>query len=147
MPAIVFTVREMKRAWRNNLAASLAAHDHSPRSNSHRLLLFYAVECGLKAILMQRQNVSDSSASEEVVSAQHNINKLLSALKAGQDLTLPSQIQLRAIQIGSKEHQRQVQIDGLNQVWRYGGECQGCDTDPILEDKLQKIVSWIEQEL
>ena len=53
MVGILFTDREMENAWRENRLASC----HQPRSNGHRLLLFYAVECGLKAILMRRQKI------------------------------------------------------------------------------------------
>jgi hypothetical protein len=48
---IPFTDREIQRAWRTNLEASQVPS----RNNAHRLLLFYAVECGLKAIIMKRE--------------------------------------------------------------------------------------------
>jgi len=39
----------MRNAWRQNTAASQA----EPRTNVHRSLLFYAVECGLKAVITE----------------------------------------------------------------------------------------------
>lgn len=62
---IQFTRREIEKAWRENL---LASSSKTPRTNPHRLLLFYAVECGLKAILMRRRqrDCTDASIAEFV---------------------------------------------------------------------------------
>ena len=50
---IVFTLREFKRAWRD---ASSAYDNCTKKTNAHRLLLFYAVETGLKAVVLRRNN-------------------------------------------------------------------------------------------
>jgi hypothetical protein len=73
--AITFTDREMQRAWRENFSAS---HNHNRvRTNAHRLLLFYAVECGLKAVLMKRKKVSRTDLYPEILKKGHDINGLL----------------------------------------------------------------------
>ena len=53
MSALPFSDRELTRAWRE--LSAVATPTNSVRQNPHRLLLFYAVECGLKAIWLKRQ--------------------------------------------------------------------------------------------
>jgi len=72
---IQFTRREIEKAWRENLSASSSK---TPRTNPHRLLLFYAVECGLKAILMRRRQRDCTDAS--IAEFGHDINRLLDTL-------------------------------------------------------------------
>ncbi|MGH2416106.1 MAG: hypothetical protein ACRDEA_20935 [Microcystaceae cyanobacterium] len=81
--AIPFTDREVEKAWRENKSAS----DKTPRSNAHRLLLFYAVECGLKAILMRRQGKNRSDLCTDLYECQHDVNKLLDCLSVDKDLS------------------------------------------------------------
>lgn len=137
---IVFTRREIERAWRNNLSAYESAF---VKTNPHRLMLFYAVECGLKASIMKRElkNITDSTITE----LSHNINKLLDKLKISY-LDLPEQIRLQKIK---GEQQRVCQVDEINQMWRYGHlfSPKQATIDQDLEDKLLKIVEWIKQEL
>ena len=52
--SIPFTDRELTRAWRD-LSSVVNSQPIGIRQNPHRLLLFYAVECGLKAIWLKRQ--------------------------------------------------------------------------------------------
>lgn len=73
---IPFTDREIENAWRGNWRASCTV----ARTNSHRLLLFYAVECGLKAVLMRRKNKNRTDLCTEITECQHDINKLLDYL-------------------------------------------------------------------
>ena len=153
MAQIVFTDREMQRAWRNNFQAS----NYSSRSNAHRLLLFYSIECGLKAVLMKRQCVTTTDCCGEITDAQHNINKLLDCLSAGQSLKLPDQLQMTPIRTQKGQMvERKVDAGKINQVWRYGGIL--VDTvnssfaiSKIEDDKLEKqlmcISKWIQQEL
>lgn len=49
--------RELKKAWQS---ASKAYTDASNKTNAHRLLLFYAVETGLKAVYSQYSRQSSS---------------------------------------------------------------------------------------
>jgi hypothetical protein len=140
---IPFTDREMYRAWRANRLASI----HDSPSNSHRLLLFYAVECGLKAVLMKRESVNcTSQLRAEVNEAQHNINKLLDALSAGQALKLPNQLNMKKINDGGSYRERTLNPGQINQMWRYGGR-EIDERDDEIEAQLVKIAQWIEGEL
>lgn len=144
MPPIQFTDREMQKAWRINLQASTQSCCDTPHSNAHRLLLFYSVECGLKAVLMKRQSKTSTSHCREIEDAQHNINKLLDHLSAGQNLKLPSQLQMNPIKCQKQSTERKLDVGKINQVWRYGG-C--LENDKEIENKLMRISDWIKQEL
>lgn len=63
MAKIPFTNRELVRAWRNSLDVSKSEQ----RTNPHRLLLFYAIECGLKAAYLKQINktVIDSDIAQQ----------------------------------------------------------------------------------
>ena len=151
MAAIAFTDRELRRAWQANFNASI----HSNRSNAHRLLLFYAVECGLKAVLMKRQGVNCTTHCQEIIEAQHNINKLLDALSAGQVLKLPNRLNMTPIKDGGQRQERILDSGKINQMWRYGGQLNinyksndsNILTDEKLERQLIQISEWIRGEL
>jgi MinD-like ATPase involved in chromosome partitioning or flagellar assembly len=80
---IPFKRGEMMTAWRQNLAAS----QFEPRNNAHRLLLFYAVECGLKAVIMKREKLTRTDQPRKkghsVDDFGHDINRLLDELRVG----------------------------------------------------------------
>jgi hypothetical protein len=144
--AIPFTNREMERAWRENLAAS----NHADRSNAHRLLLFYAVECGLKATMMRRRGrpVSRTDDFSDLVKAQHNINRLLDDLSADGGLRLPRWIRMSDVKDSrGNSQERQLNAGQINQMWRYGGKSSDGVSDSDLERKLVRICKWIEREL
>ena len=144
--AIPFTDREMERAWRENLSASV----RTERSNALRLLLFYAVECGLKAILMKRCGRRNRRTDyfPDIGEAQHDINKLLDSLSANSRLRLPRRIQMsELLDSGNNKEGRALMTGQLNQMWRYGGRSVGVVTDDILEKKLLLISEWIKREL
>jgi hypothetical protein len=150
MATVIFTSREMTRAWRTNLEAS-ASMQISGRSNAHRLLLFYAVECGLKAALMKRRFVACTNLCEEIDKAQHNINRLLDCLNAGQDLRLPEPLNMMPIKDKASKQERKLHSGQINQMWRYGGSVDtsygAVTSDKTLEDNLLKISEWIQGEL
>ncbi|EQD39132.1 hypothetical protein B1A_17001, partial [mine drainage metagenome] len=81
MSAIPFTDRELKRAWRelSTIATPVAG---SFCMNPHRLLLFYAVECGLKAVWLKRQN-RNLFNREDIKSTGHDLRLVLKELKVG----------------------------------------------------------------
>jgi hypothetical protein len=152
MAGVPFTDREMQRAWKENLKASQVVM----RSNTHRLLLFYAVECGLKAVLMKRNAANCTSHCIEIGEAQHNLNHLLDTLGAGQILKLPCQFNMNAINDKGSKRERKLDPGKINQAWRYGGKIISMIninnqpvslTDKDLEAYLDKISDWIKREL
>jgi len=152
MATLSCTDREIKRASQENFQA----YNCENCNNAHRLLLFYAVECGLKAILMSRRNIQTTDCCPEISKAQHNINSLLDALSAGKMLMLPSQFKVNSkVPQGKSKDDRIVNPGEINQVWRYGGKISHrrhnnsfIDTDDRwVEDQLKNIYDWIKQEL
>jgi len=144
MSAIPFTNRELKRAWRELSAIATPAVGGS-RKNPHRLLLFYAVECGLKAVWLKRHNRSLFDR-EDIDRTGHNLRQVLKELKVGGQLSLPENLQLPAITRNQAQVPRNGDISILHQAWRYGGECEG-PTDEQCEHHLQQVLNWIQGEL
>ncbi len=145
--SIPFTDREMEKAWRENKSV-YDSSDKTQRKNAHRLLLFYAVECGLKAILMRRQQKRRTDLCQEILECQHNVNKLLDYLRSGSSLKLPIQLNMPKIRSKSGYDERKFTPGDLNQMWRYGGCCLADGiTDEHLEKKLLEIANWIDGEL
>jgi len=156
-----FSDREMRRAWRQNLQAYEKADNTAPkvrtnalRTNAHRLLLFYSVECGLKAVLMKNDKVDCTDVCEKVIQCGHDLNKLLDALGAGHDLKVPRRIVMKAS--GSSRLDRVLNSGEINQMWRYGGEATHSQngqgnlvdlSDEDLEKHLLKISGWIREAL
>ena len=150
--AIPFTDKEMKKAWGGNLSASQI----SPRTNAHRLLLFYAVECGLKAVLMARQETRRTNLCKDIKECGHNINKLLSLLGAGGSLRLPPEIFIQEIfDTRNNKEERKLNPGQINELWRYGGKVIAIvnkdgkikANDEYIENKLLEISKWIAGEL
>jgi hypothetical protein len=141
MSAIPFTDRELKRAWRE-LSRVAGATD---RSNSHRLLLFYAVECGLKAVWLKR-NSRQVFDKYEIERTGHDLRQLLRDLRVGSQLDLPSAFELQSFQQNGNTVLRKGDIRVLHQAWRYGGQCVD-PSDRDCELLLQNVCDWIREEL
>lgn len=136
-----FTYREIERAWRQNLRVSTV----ETRENPHRLLLFYAVECGLKAVIMKREESTRTDHCSTLSEFGHNINALLDHLRAGKELRLSKEVSMK--QIEDPTTPRPVKPKEFNQMWRYGGKTENKPSDTDIEDQLLRIVAWIEAEL
>ncbi|BAP57468.1 hypothetical protein THII_3171 [Thioploca ingrica] len=138
-----FTYREIERAWRQNLKVSIV----KTRENPHRLLLFYAVECGLKAVIMKREGLSRTDRNSNISQLGHDINGLLEYLKVRR-LRLTGGVKMKTILTGKKHNEnRPVEPKELNQMWRYGGEAEGIPSNANIENQLLNLVKWIEKEL
>lgn len=142
--SIPFTDRELKRAWRQLEDASKP--QDGKRKNTHRLLLFYAVECGLKAVWLKRTNKT-LFTTNDITQTGHDLAKIMAKLSAGNQFKLPKNIQLKSVKEPSGgEKQRSCNTEGLHQVWRYGGTTQS-PTDEDCEKQLEQVMNWIRGEL
>lgn len=144
MSAIPFTDRELTRAWRelSMVALSPAIGD---RQNPHRLLLFYAVECGLKAVWLKRQSRTLFDGAD-IHRMGHDLQQVLKDLKIGSALSLPEAFQLSAVSLGTASLPRKGKFGDVHQAWRYGGRCHA-PTDQDCEQQLLKVLTWIQGEL
>lgn len=121
--SIPFTDRELKRAWRQLMKISLPSKN-GDRENVHRLLLFYAVECGLKVVWLKHNNKT-LFTKDDINQTGHDLVKILTRLRAGHPLELPLNIQLSAVRAeDGRLLKRNGSIESLHQVGRYGGQCQ-----------------------
>ncbi|NOQ64473.1 MAG: hypothetical protein GQ582_08175 [Methyloprofundus sp.] len=139
---LAFSDRELKSAWRNNLTASELVN----KTNAHRLLLFYAIECGLKVIILkgENKNRTDRLSKDLKEYGGHDINKLLTALHA------PSKLHLKATKMNNLRNPdtpRNVGVGDFNQMWRYGGSSYNPVLDSDIENQLLKISQWVRQEI
>ena len=81
--ALPFTNRELYRAWRQLRCTANA----QPRDNTHRLLLFYAVECGLKTVWLRKKSKTlfDGDAIHRF---GHDLNAIIKDLMLGRAANL-----------------------------------------------------------
>jgi hypothetical protein len=98
---------------------------------------------------MRRQRQNSTDLCREINECQHDINKLLDCLSVTKDLKLPSQLSMTSIRgKDGKCDERKFTPGDINQMWRYGGNCSFPEIDDkYIEEKLLKIVKWIEGEL
>jgi hypothetical protein len=143
MSAIPFTDRELRRAWRE--LSAVAMQVVSTRKNPHRLILFYAVECGLKAVWLKRQRSSLFDVAD-IDRTGHNLRQLLRELKVGAELSLPENLRLQPVMRNGAQQPRNGDINLLHQAWRYGGQCDD-PADSECERQLEQVLKWIQGEL
>lgn len=144
MSALPFTDRELTRALRELSVAATSAIA-GDRQNPHRLLLFYAVECGLKAVWLKRQGRT-LFEWDDIQRTGHDLRQVLKDLNVGSGLSLPASFRLAAASRDQVKIPRNGKFDDLHQVWRYGGKCE-TPTDQACEKQLQKVLNWIQGEL
>lgn len=137
---IIITRRELTNAFKTLVKAA----EYTPRNNSHRLLLFYAVECGLKSLYLKRirKDVIDGATANQL--GGHNLNKAMSELRFNDSLHLPKKMSLSDI---NQNQSRQLECGKLNEVWRYGASLTGTYSDQDLEAKLENVITKIKGEI
>ena len=118
--------RSHKRLWDNQKTVP---------SDSHKMVLFYAVECGLKYCYMRKEKIecteTSGNSKKSVTSFNHKFSDLLSELQI--NATVPDI---------KKKGQRDIYADELHQVWRYGKKLDENDERPcmiVLESILNEL--------
>jgi len=127
------------------LSAVATPPAESIRQNPHRLLLFYAVECGLKAVWLKRQRRTLFEGAD-ISRTGHNLRQVLKDLNVGAGLSLPETFRLPTATQGQAQFPRNGKFGDLHQAWRYGGKCEA-PTDHDCELQLQRVLNWIQGEL
>jgi len=126
------TRRELDRAFYANMkAVDICSGD--PAS----LLLFYGLECGLKAVIMKEQGANITSELSLVTEIRHDLRECLKALRAPATLKLSS--------TRTKQQKAQTVTNPLlHQAFRYGVALE--DNKEIIEE-LKKVHEWLIQRM
>ncbi len=109
MPDVDAGYSELEQAFKSH---SLEAGKET--SPSHFLLLFYAVECGLKSEILQRRNVNRVGQMGKELEI-HDLYSLVEMLKFPVSLMDPSKSSFRLRRSKSSRP-----IEHAHQAWRYG---------------------------
>ncbi len=127
---ISVTLREIEKSFRRHRHVVNSA---GAVSATQRMVLFYAVECGLKAIYMRRNRMGQTG--EAVTAFGHRLADLLVALQCAH--RLPD---------GLGKDGKAVASKSLHEAWRYGKELEG-QREGKCENAIRNIVQWITNEL
>lgn len=127
---------ELSRAYREHIATATAG-----TSSTHYMILFYAVECGIKSIYLTRNRVNTTDKLPSHLSGTHDLDKWI------RELRLPAFIANRAkVQFFLERDGTSWSISEAHQVWRYG--CKMNSTDEVaFVTWLNKINNWIQQNI
>ena len=133
------TLREIEKSFRKHkrFVQQIGKYHVSQR----RLLLFYAVECGLKSLYMRKNRLQKTdqkdSNNKNVSDFSHNLNRLLKKLNLIRQYRLPDVKAKNSEPIPSKS---------LHEAWRYGRQLDP-DEERKYEEKLQEIMKILDREL
>lgn len=110
-----------------------AAAQQLAEAESRALLLFYAAECGLKALYLQKFRLKDTSSTNasarEAAYFNHRLDSLIVALRVAPQ-TLPPRPSELTLRSGTA-----INVDTLHQAWRYGA--------PLATE--QPVIGWLEK--
>ena len=127
---ISVTLREIEKSFRRHRNVVYSAHASSA---THRMVLFYAVECGLKTVYMRRNRLRKTDGA--VTSFGHRLADLLASLRC--TYRLRDVKGKDGIPIPSKS---------LHEAWRYGKALEN-QRELSCETSLKNIILWINNEL
>ena len=103
---------------------------------ARRLLLFYAVECGVKYQLLVNENCFIyKKLSSEDKGLKHNLMKLLKRIGLEQkcDVMFPD--------LHSTLNDETIDVSQYHEMWRYGIRCkEGESSERIIEENLKKTL-------
>ena len=110
--------------------------------NSKALLLFYAIECGLKALYMDLHKLANTSIegsrARSARSFGHRLDDLVAELRVP-----PSKISPRAPNLALRNGVT-LQVLDLHEAWRYG---EKIDAHTQVVAWLDGIATYVKQEL
>lgn len=109
-------------------------------SRSAALLLFYGVECGLKAAILRRQNLRDTSLLEAALRS-HDLRAL------AKELNMAPVVSRALVPCDSRSAQHpKVPVTDLHQAWRYGHDLDG-PAEKLAIVALNGVADWCAEEL
>ncbi len=126
MPDVDAGFTELEQAFKSH--SREAKKGNTP---SHFLLLFYAVECGLKSEILQRRNVNRVGQMGKELET-HDLYSLVEMLKFPASVMAPSKSSFRL-----RKSKSSRPIEHAHQTWRYGVAMNKEDED--------KVVNWLKE--
>jgi hypothetical protein len=133
--------RDLRQAFHKHYSAA-----QETKEDCSHLLLFYAVECGLKSILLQRQRLKSTAQIRDPTLLSHNFSLLIKELRlppsvVGQidDKSLPK---LPTFHLDKGDSL--LNISEAHQAWRYAVRIRVEDQRRLVE-WLKKICIWIKE--
>ena len=133
-------ISELQKAFRHHKNSS----EDCTASSSSYLLLFYAVECGLKSVYLhgKRLNITDD-ISDTVLHQSHDLSKWAKALRLPVSMTNVH----TTFHLKRDRHPRPSwQIARAHEAWRYGVVIDKND-ETRLVNWLKQIAQWIEENI
>ncbi|GEM_PF-1609898 len=113
---IIITRKEMDSAFRSHVKtweeARNVPFEKLKQNHCRKMILFYTVECGLKAYFMSKKNLESTEMetdSTTISGLGHNLNKILVQLKMNFEIPPIT-----------KNTDKPVECLHLHQAWRYG---------------------------
>jgi len=138
------TRKELEKAFRKHWYAFRSVKEPH-RNMSYKLLLFYAVECGLKVLILKDilGKTTDDIHKHGVLGPKlkgiegHNLKNYLHYLNN-------HSYKLQNLKC---KNGKEAAVKEYNQVWRYGIELddQAIENEAVRE--LERIAEWIEREI
>ncbi|HCT29886.1 MAG TPA: hypothetical protein DIW31_03955 [Bacteroidales bacterium] len=145
--------RELRKAFETH--HRLYNSKISTSTMSQKLLLFYAVECGLKYLILDENKKNSTRDFEKIIETStgclvsellkgtngHDINRLLNILKYNLRIPpLPTKV------IDEKGKPISSEPKELNQIWRYGIECDYA-AECKIENMLVEAIKYIQKQI
>lgn len=132
----------MIHAERTELHKAFNKHRNSSKTitdSSKCLLLFYAVECGLKhAYLLENRLNTTEEIDPEILNYKHDITRWFAELKIpAQHISFKENFRFRKRK--GNEH-----VKAVHEAWRYGILVNE-DDEKMIISSLQNLESWIEE--
>ena len=110
-------------------------------SASHYLLRFYAVECGLKSVYLQRNKISRTDAiDDEQLRSSHDL------IRWAIELKIPAHIVGRNSWFRLQRDSSTWHINKAHQAWRYGARLEAVDEDAV-NQLICNIQQWLEENI
>ena len=106
------------------------------------LLLFYAVECGLKSVYLRRHRFRTTAQIQdpELQEKGHDISRWV------KELRLPASILHAGAEFRLTRDGARYGIEMAHQAWRYGVSMEVTDEAGLLE-YLRTVKNWVEEAL
>lgn len=138
--AIPANISQLKKAFHKHCNTAKTG-----KSSSHYLLLFYAVECGLKSkYLAQNGWRSTSEIIDPKLKQSHDLKKFAQAVKA------PASIigyEYPVFQLKKDTSKMGHQVKDIHQVWRYGIKLNKNRDEEAIVRWLNNLKEWLEEEI